>query len=342
MTAPKRSEPGAMGGQVLDSPGHAAQPADAVKRPAEPTGMFGSVLCGADRSVDSRAAHRHAVLFASPGGAVKIVPAPRLTRHGHRALHDACEGHDLLALGAGAGASAVVQDAPIPVLIGRWNPVATEVTDKILVPVDGSPESTRAVEFAGRAAAAHGGTVTIVVAPPRDPALQRAIAASRRILLQTTGAPPALVDQQLPRERAIPAAAVAISASLVVLGTGDSKDARWLTAQIVGRIGASVLVIPPSRLPRRRRFASDMPDPVTPEARPVGTGAGPSTKLEDQGHGERGPTPLPRQRTTDTPAPMLRRRHRRTAQRTMPPRTRASSSRQLIAVHAVLSPAPAS
>jgi nucleotide-binding universal stress UspA family protein len=86
-----------------------------------------------------------------------VVPAPQLTRQGPRALREACEGHDLLAIGAGAGGSAVVEHAPIPVLVGRWSALGTEVTDTILVPVDASPESSRAVELAGRLVAAHGG-----------------------------------------------------------------------------------------------------------------------------------------------------------------------------------------
>jgi sulfide:quinone oxidoreductase len=235
---------------------HTDQTANAIKHPAERAGVFGSVLCGADRSVDSRAAHQQAVLFAAPGAAIQVVPKPRLTRHGDRALHDACEGHDLLALGAGAGASAVVERAPISVLMSRWGPPGTEVTDAILVPVDDSPESRRAVELAGRLASVHGGSITLLVAPQRDPALHRAIGASRRILLRTTGALPTLLGEPLPRERAISATASAINASLVVLGTGDTTHARRMTAQIADRIEASVLAVPPPGLATGRHEAA--------------------------------------------------------------------------------------
>jgi sulfide:quinone oxidoreductase len=244
MTAPKRIESGTVRANVPPHAAHTTQ-TNRVKRPAGRLGVFGSVLCGADRSVASRAAYQKAVLFAGPGGAVEVVPKPRLTRHGERALYDACEGHDLLALGAGAGASAVVERAPIPVLMSRRGPPGTEVTDTILVPVDDSPESRCAVELAGHLASVHGGSIALLVAPRRDPALQRAIAASRRILLQTTGALPTLLGEPLPRERAISATAAAINASLVVLGTGDSTNARRMTAQIAERIEASVLAMPP-------------------------------------------------------------------------------------------------
>lgn len=236
---------------------HAVRPADRGKRPAAPAGMFSSVLCAADTSANSRAAHDQAMLLASPGGTVERVPGPQLTRHGHRALHDACEGHDLLALGADAAAFAVVEHAPIPVLIARWCPLGADVTDTILVPVDDSPESSRAVALAGRIAAAHGGTVTILGAPARDPALQRAIAASGRVLLDITGAAPRRFGEQLPREHAIPSAATALTATLVVLGSGNSEPARRMTGQIAGAIGCSVLAVPPVEPMPMRRFVRD-------------------------------------------------------------------------------------
>jgi sulfide:quinone oxidoreductase len=249
MTAAKAIHRRPEGGAVRERKPHAAHPAGGAERRAAPAATFSSVLCGVDRRVDSRAAHRQAVLLASPGAAVEVVPTSRLTRHGGRALPEACEGHDLLALAAGADVAAVLEHALIPVLIGRWRPSGTAVTDTILVPVDGTPASGRAVELAARLAAAHGGTVTVLVAPHRDPALQRAIAASRRSVLQATGAVPTVRGEQLPCERAIPAAAIETNASLVVLGTGDTKQARWTAAQIAGRIGASVLAVPPPSPP---------------------------------------------------------------------------------------------
>ena len=239
-----RLDAGTRTAHALDRDPHAAQPADRAERSTEPAGTFGAVLCADDRSANSRAAHDQARLLASPGGTVEPIPAAQLTRHGQRAMHDACEGHDLLALGAGAAALAAVEHAPIPILLARWCPPGTEVTDTILVPVDDSPECSRAVELAGRLAAAHGGTVTIMGAPPRDPALQWAIAASGRILLQTTGVAPRRFGEQLPREHAIPSAAAALTASLVVLGSGSSENARRMTAQIAGWVGCSVLAVP--------------------------------------------------------------------------------------------------
>jgi nucleotide-binding universal stress UspA family protein len=231
-----------------------------LERPAARAPLFRGVLCGVDRSAGSRAAHEQAVLLASLGGRVELVPALRLTCHGHRALDRACHGYDLLALGAGAGASVAVEYAPIPVLVARWCLPGTDVADRILVVVDDSPASSHAVELAGRLAAAHGGTVTILGAPPGDPARRRAIAAGRRVLLQITGAAPRVLGEQLPREHAIPSAAAALTASLVVLGTGRRQGARRMTAQIASRVGCSVLTVPPPEPIRGRRVARDARD----------------------------------------------------------------------------------
>jgi nucleotide-binding universal stress UspA family protein len=213
-------------------------------RTVRPTDAFNSVLCAFDRSAHGRAAHDQAMLLAAPGAALELVPGPELTNHGRRVLHDACQGYDLLALGADAAALVAVEHAPIPVLLARWCPLGTDVADNILVPVDDSPESGRAVALAGRIASAHGGTVTILGAPPRDLALQRAIAASGRALLEVTGAAPRRFGEQLSREHAIPSAASALTASLVVLGSGSSEPARRMTAQIAGSVGCSVLAVP--------------------------------------------------------------------------------------------------
>jgi nucleotide-binding universal stress UspA family protein len=211
------------------------------------------VLCASDRTANDQEARRQAKLLASPVGTVELVSASRLTRHGHRMLHDSCEGHrmlhdsceghDLLALGAGSAAQTAVQHASIPILIARRCPPGTEVTDSILVPVDASPESSHAVELAGRLAAAHGGTVTLLAAPRRDAVLQRAIAAGGRILLRATGAAPRVVGAQLPRERTVPSPAATVTASLVVLGSAGSEVERSVTADIVGGLGCSVLVV---------------------------------------------------------------------------------------------------
>jgi hypothetical protein len=229
-----------------------AQPALSTKRHLDPVRVLGSVLCATDRSATAHAARRHAALLASPGAVVKTVSASRLIRQGQRALHGGCKGHDLLVVGASAFSYAAVLHAPIPILIARRCPLGTQVTDTILVPIDDSPQSSHAAVLAGRLAADHGGTVTILPAPPRDPSFQRAIAASERILLRATGAAPRILGNQLPPERSIPSAAASITASLVVLGCATTQIDRRTAAQIVGSLGCSALVVPDG-LPGRSR-----------------------------------------------------------------------------------------
>jgi nucleotide-binding universal stress UspA family protein len=157
---------------------------------------------------------------------------------------DGWEGHDLLAVGAGAAALTAAEEAPIPLLLARPLPLGTGVTDSIVVAVDASPEAERAVALAGRLAVAHDGKVTILVVPPPDAALERAVARSRGLLAHATGAAPAVAGERRPPERTVPAAAAALGASLVVLASGHTRRDRRLGAQVAGAVGCSVLMIP--------------------------------------------------------------------------------------------------
>jgi hypothetical protein len=170
-------------------------------RPAPPAHAFGSVICASDRTSIDDEARRQAARLVSPGGVIELVAASRLTRRGKRALRDRCDGYDLLALGACAEACTAAANAPIPTLIARRCAPGIEVTDTIVVAVDDSPESSRAAELAGRLAAEHGGTATILATPPLDRALARAIAASFRILWRATGAAPRVIGEPRPPEQ---------------------------------------------------------------------------------------------------------------------------------------------
>jgi hypothetical protein len=98
-----------------------------------------------------------------------------------------------------------------------------------------------------------------LAAPARDRTLQRAIAASGRVLLEITGDAPRRFGEQLAREHAIPSAAGAISASLVVMGSGSGEPARRMTAQIAASVGCSVLAVPTLEAMPERRFVRDAP-----------------------------------------------------------------------------------
>jgi nucleotide-binding universal stress UspA family protein len=206
--------------------------------------MFNFVVCAVAGAPTDEAARYQATMLASPSGAVELVPAAELTRDAQRALGDACDGHALLVLGGGAAAFMAVEQAPIPILVARRCPLGTAVTDTIVVPIDDSSESSRALEFACLLAAAHGGTVTLLVAPRSDPAIERAIAASIGVVLRSTGADPRVFGEPRPPERVIPSAAAALKASLVVLDGARSQAEQRTTALIVAAIGCSVLSVP--------------------------------------------------------------------------------------------------
>jgi nucleotide-binding universal stress UspA family protein len=209
-----------------------------------PASTFTSVIRAVAEGPTDDAARHQAALLASPGGTVELVAAALLTRHGERALSASCDGHDLLALGGGAAAFAAVEQAAIPILIARRCPLGSEVTDSIVVPVDGSAESSRAVELAGSLAATHGGSVTLLAAPACDPALERAIAAACEILLRATGAAAHVIGEPRPPDWVIPSAAASLKASLVVLDVGRSSTERRTAALMVAAIGCSVLAVP--------------------------------------------------------------------------------------------------
>src|SRR4051794_33051465 len=183
---------------------HGAEP------PARPPNPFQAIVCANERTGTDDAARHQAALLASPGGTVHLAPTSHLTWHGQRAFDDTCAGYDLLALGAGDMAFTALAYVPIPTLIARLCPLEMQVTDRIVVCVDNSSQSRRAVELAGLLAAIHDGTVTILAVPPSVPALDRAIAASFGVLLRATGSIPRVYGELLPPERTIPSAAAAL------------------------------------------------------------------------------------------------------------------------------------
>jgi nucleotide-binding universal stress UspA family protein len=217
---------------------------DRAEPPAPPPNPFQAIICANERTAADGAARHQATLLASPGGTVKLASMFHLSWHGQPAIDDTCDGYDLLALGASDAAFTALEYAPIPTLIARLCPLGMQVTDRIVVCVGNPFESRRAVELAGLLAAAHRGTVTILAVPPLSPALDRAIAASFRVLLEATGAAPRVCGELLPPERTIPSAAAALTASLVVLGSGQNLSERRTTQRIARAIACSVLAVP--------------------------------------------------------------------------------------------------
>ena len=202
-----------------------------------------SVVCAVDQSANGRAARRDARLLARPRESIDCVSSMQLLNGGAAAIRAYCEGHDLLVLGASRAAFDVVAHATIPTLIVRSSPLGTDLTDSVLLPVDGSTECANAVNFVARLLADEGGAVTLMAAPRRDDAVHSAIDATSRAIRHASGVTPRLIGGHIPPESAIPLAAATGSASLVALGCSDSDEARRATAQIARLIGCSVLVL---------------------------------------------------------------------------------------------------
>jgi nucleotide-binding universal stress UspA family protein len=224
------------------------RPPDGVRpdRRTERRPVFTSAVCAAGRSPTGHVARHQAAALVDPDGTVQSISAYAAARHGHGALLDRCDGADLLVLAAGGDSHTVLKHASIPVLLARPTQLGTEVTDRIIVASDVSPESRRAAEVAGLLAAGRGAVVAIMPAPEPDPAVQRAVAASGRIVLASTGMASPVLGDQPPLERAIPVAAAALDASLLVLPL-STESARSRAALIARRIGCSVLAVPASR-----------------------------------------------------------------------------------------------
>jgi len=204
--------------------------------------MFNSVIRAVAGAPTDHAARDQAASLTSLGGTVEVVSADHLTRG---VLSDA-GGYDLVVVGGGAAAFRALEQARIPVLIARPCPLGIDVMDTIVVPVDGSPESSGALDLAGSLAGARGGTVTLLAAPRIDLTFQRAITSSCDALLRATGLAPHVIGAPRPPEVIIPSAAATLRASLVVLHAGRDPTERRMARLMVAAIGCSVLVLPRS------------------------------------------------------------------------------------------------
>lgn len=128
-----------------------------------------------------------------------------------------------------------------------------------------------------------GGRDSAVVVMPslaRNADLQRAMAVSRRIVLERTGVSPGVSGEEVGREAAIAAALREVDASLLVLPLGEAPEARAAAVSIGRHVTCPLLVVPSSspystgrREPHRYDNASATIDPGIahrPSPRPGG------------------------------------------------------------------------
>ena len=205
---------------------------DRAPRPmrADPGPLFGSVVCVVDRSSTGYAARQQAAALA-PGGEVEYI-SPSQPWSANSTLLDRCDGAGLLVLGARYDAGSLIERASLPVLLTGWCPSGANVTDRILVVVDDEADPHNAAEVAGRLASRYGGSVAVVPAPKPNRALERATAATSRIVLQAAGMVPRVLGGRVPFDRTILSAAASMDASLLVLPLANTQGARRRTASI--------------------------------------------------------------------------------------------------------------
>ena len=206
--------------------------------------VFDYALCVADATPSGRAARRQAAALTSGGGTVRSIAAPWRAWREPNTVWQLADGADLLVLGADELPHTILQDAPIPVLLSRWLPFNDDIAARILIVVDQAVDPDRAAEIAGALAARRGGEVSILPSLARSRSLQRSMAASRRIVLETSGVWPEVLGDELAREAAIPSAVRAFDPSLVVLPLGDTPHARAPAVSIARHLSCPVLAVP--------------------------------------------------------------------------------------------------
>ena len=127
-----------------------------------------------------------------------------------------------------------------------------DLTDLILVAVGDHACAARVAELAARIARDHGGAVAVVAAPGRFGDLDRALAATARILVSTLGASPHVLGELASPAVTVPAAAARIGASMIVAGVGDDAWSPGFVADLARRTNCSTLAVPaPTRAGRR-------------------------------------------------------------------------------------------
>jgi nucleotide-binding universal stress UspA family protein len=244
--------------------------------------VFGSIVCGVGPGEASLEAARQAAMLATGGdlSLVAIEPAgaeaasrrqlaaarditrvhgldPTVTEVRADAVTPAllllAAHHDLLVVGAHRAdeghpdtARAAVHQAPVPVMVARAPRAGAEVTDRLLIAIDGSPEAHDAMTVAGALARRHAAEVAVVAPLPghsEHPAVLAADLAEARVFTHR----PAVLDGDDGAE-AIVRAARAVDATLVVMGSRGLSGIAALSSvseHVAHEAHCSVLVVRP-------------------------------------------------------------------------------------------------
>jgi nucleotide-binding universal stress UspA family protein len=209
-----------------------------------------------DNGDEVRRALEEAADFAAERG---VAATSRLVGGGNRSrgLLDASAGAELLVVGGhadsgpggvllGSTASSAVHTGPLPVLVARPAPEEREFPAAILVATDGSPDSERGVEFAGRIAAAQGSAVTLVHVSDGQSHPQRVLARGVALLREQAGVEAATIEEFGSPAHRLTEAARRERASLLIVGSRGLGRGRTLGSvgeRVAHEAPCSVLVV---------------------------------------------------------------------------------------------------
>jgi nucleotide-binding universal stress UspA family protein len=249
---------------------------------------FGRIVCAVDTDVANDEPVQQAVLLASPqtelsliavatgNGAVErsleqaeaiatqggIQTSARAIRGENppRLLLDASNGVDLLVVAGsdehgraavvlGSTASTAVHAAHVPVLVARRPPDGREFPRDMLVAIDGSPDSKRGVELAGRIAGANDSRITLVHVSEGRSQAHPALEEGSLALSEQTGVAPTSIEEFGDPAVQIARVARAHRVSLLVVGSRGLGGARRLGSvgeRLAHEAPCSVLVSRPS------------------------------------------------------------------------------------------------
>jgi nucleotide-binding universal stress UspA family protein len=176
-----------------------------------------------------------------------------------KALQEHGARHGLLVVGShgqsrregvvwGSTASLAAHTSPVPVLIARQTS-GSEFPRRILIASDGSPDSARAVDIAGRLARRHRAVTLLMHVGGWDDAQHRQAFSEQTVVLEkTTGSEPVVVEVDGDAHKRVPERAKEEGVSLVVVGSRGLTGVKSLgsvSERIAHSSKCSVLIARP-------------------------------------------------------------------------------------------------
>jgi nucleotide-binding universal stress UspA family protein len=245
-------------GCSVDSVGANTEPVRQAVLLAGPQTVLSLIAAKTDDGSAERSLERAKAIAAERG--VRVSTSAVSGDNLPRLVLDASAGADLLVVGGdddsgrsavvlGSTASTAVHAAGVPVLVARRPPDDREFPRDILVAIDGSPDSRRGVELAGRIAGAGDSRIALVHVSEGRSAGHPALEEDSLTLSELTGVAPTTVEEFGDPADQIASVARRLRSSLLVVGSRGLGGARRLGSvgeRLAHEAPCSVLVSRPS------------------------------------------------------------------------------------------------